>query len=131
MAVQRPPPFTPQQRIDHAFDAYPGATLDSWTRKIMQNPGYIDIALALRGPPTAADSLFAVPPQHLQQMAGNAVYPAPDRFLPLDPNNPSLAAQRYENTMKLGGTQALQLLGGQPPNVITLPPSRAIDKYLK
>lgn len=81
---------------------------------------------ALRGP---QDPLFAVPPQRLQQMAGEVLYPPAGRFLPLDPAAPWVASERYEHAQTQPSGQ--KVLGGTAPhNVIPITPRR-IDSYLR
>lgn len=155
MATQERHPFTPQQRINQAFSPwmnpdyggpypYPADAgivqlynaLRAKTGNTPQNPnvpppsqGGHGLASALRGPPSAADGLFGVPPQQLQRMAGDVIYPSLGRFLPVDPAAPWVAQQRFENTGIQPSGQKI-LPPNPPSNVITISP-RPIDRYLR
>jgi len=121
--IPTPPPFTPQQRINNDFENYPYAQLGSYMLKALQNPSPAPKPGARVGWNPVA-SMFNMPPQHLQQMAGEVISPPMGRFLPIDPADPyseAFAAQRYENAQQPGGLRAIQ--GPAPSNVMPIKPT--------
>ena len=120
---EKAPPFTPQQRIDYGFQSFPNAQLSAAMIKALQNPSSMRPPGATVGWNPVA-SMFNVPAQHLQHLAGDVLYPGPNRFLPVDPADPmsaSIAAQRYENTQQPGGLRVIQ--GPAPSNVMPITPT--------
>lgn len=87
---------------------------------MQQNPGYMDVASALRGP---QDPLFAVHPQQLQHMAGEVVRPDLQRFMP--GNSLSDISRRLDMILSTQPSGWGSIMGTPPANVLPITPDVA------